>query len=743
MVAVSTMAASVPFILSHRAGAAPNAVASVTGFNSVTWKGDRQAPLFYSKVNDHLSMKIDNTIANTSSVSGAHFYQTEGFKAALPLGVDTVKASLYIDPAWKNVPVRAGLWGVSYSPSEPAGEQNGWPIIEFVNQISGKYDYNPTAFSGIRVWNTNTGDWYNLNPSSSLWGTTVTLQIAVNATTGEYEFYVNGQEANTATYSTEGYNTLTDVAFNNYNSALTHAEDYNVKWTNFWAGKLINAPTTISPNGWVQPGDVTFKWNAPTDGPAPVSYQLATGKNPNVDANGQLTTNFTIQQSDITGTSTTLSLPAGPYFWQVRARYSDGTDGPWSNVGSLTLIGAPTVTSPVAGSWQTTKNSLAVSWNAGMQPSLDGYNVVVSDGTHSVTKQTTGAGTSTTVDMTSLNQGVGLTVTVQARYKSMAFGSLVGPVSDPVSFNYDYTYPTVTVDPYPVEGEYVNGGIVTITGSVSDNVKFDYWKYQLLDSTKTPVTYSIAGGSASTTGTLGTINVNSLTSANTANGYKNGQVLPEGTYYVRVWADDAAMHQTGSKDVPNVSEFVVDRTAPKLTSLVIPGPSINQKPTITGKTNDLTAPVTITVGGVTYPVTVAADGTWSWTPSVELTPSDTDYSVVVSSTDEAQNTATQTGILTVVKSIASVPTFRTPTPPAPSTPTTGSDSSVLGDQTTTPSTNNQKDAASLADNADKDVRGASTAKSEGLAWYWWLLIILAVAALAWGVVSRIAARRNA
>jgi hypothetical protein len=184
-----------------------------------------------------LRFEVNNTV--TSAPSSATFYKWEGFQSntALPAGTDTVRSSLYIDPTWANKPVSASMWGTTTN-----GTDSAWPIIGFSNGYSGSYDYAPGNFVGFRVYDTNTGVWHEVVPGASYFGKTVDLEIAVNQLTGKYEFYLNGNEV--YSYYTEGYNTLTNVIFNNLNLKTDNALDnYVVRWTNFYTGTLIHDVT--------------------------------------------------------------------------------------------------------------------------------------------------------------------------------------------------------------------------------------------------------------------------------------------------------------------------------------------------------------------------------------------------------------------------------------------------------------------------------------------------------------------
>ena len=221
-----------PVISSINAYAAPATVYSASSFDSRSWTTDRTAPSGnYSISGDNLTLNVDNT--NASATPG--FYRTEGISTTLPAGNNSIKANLFLDPAWATIPVRAGMWGVSYSSTS---NDNGWPIIEYASNIFDGVD----NYTGFRVYDTNTGDWYELPGVTATLGSTYNLEVAINANTHNYEFYVNGSLVKS--YETQGYDALTNVIFNDFNSATTAAQNYSVSWDSLTIGKRLSVADT-------------------------------------------------------------------------------------------------------------------------------------------------------------------------------------------------------------------------------------------------------------------------------------------------------------------------------------------------------------------------------------------------------------------------------------------------------------------------------------------------------------------
>ena len=112
-----------------------------------------------------------------------------------------------------------------------------------------------------------------------------------------------------------------------------------------------------------------------------------------------------------------------------------------------------------------------------------------------------------------------------------------------------------------------NANTVTVSGEISDPTLKEY-KYQIVNSAKQNVlgeySWSKVGGTASMNGVLFTAQLTGLRLDGT-----NVAPLPDGDYYVRVWADDKAGNRTGISS-PIYLLFTIDRVAPDAPILVAP-----------------------------------------------------------------------------------------------------------------------------------------------------------------------------
>ena len=245
VIAVSSIAAAGPFIFAQNANAAAHVVTTGTGFNTATgWTDDRATPSGGFSLSDAaLSLNVDGDAAPAFAGDPA-FYRTEGRKATLPAGTNSIKATLTIDSAWQNIiGVRAGMWGQS------ANDPAVYPILEFSNRNDANDQVAGTAV--IRAWDSNNG-WVNLitNP---VYGATYTFEIAQNPYTNTFDFYINNASTParsvSTTYNGIAQGPLSTVIFNSYNSRIA-GNDYTVTWNNFQTGVFAaNTAPTVTFSG--------------------------------------------------------------------------------------------------------------------------------------------------------------------------------------------------------------------------------------------------------------------------------------------------------------------------------------------------------------------------------------------------------------------------------------------------------------------------------------------------------------
>ena len=312
--------------------------------------------------------------------------------------------------------------------------------------------------------------------------------------------------------------------------------------------------------------------------------------------------------------------------------------------------------------------------------------------------------------------------------------------SSTISFTIDTTAPTVanvSVDHSPT-----NQSQLVVSGTISDANLKDYNLRVYNADHSAQVTVS------PWTGATGAGNVDSNTL-----GVLDISGLSDGNYWVRVWADDLAGNRTGISSQIFVP-FTIDRTAPNVRITNFARNSDGTY-TVTGTTDD-SSDVTVTIDSQAPLTVTPTSGTWSVKSGVLV---DGVHTVTAVSTDATGNTATDSKSHTTssgnttVEKFAGVIAAALPVRFAATVPFTAgapavasNDQSVLGDQTTTPSGETSSSSHNKSD--DEAVKGASTTRDQGsapsfigLAWYWWLAMLAAVAGLWWLLGAR--RRKNA
>lgn len=256
---LSSVSASVPFIVPQVAHAAPHISYTSTPLNSVSWATDRTAPSGgYVAGTNTLTLNVDNT--NASSTSG--FYRTEGVQTTFGSSQRAIESELFVDPSWSGKPVRVGMWGITHSSTTPG---TAWPIIEYTTIGS-------DSFSGWRVFDTMNGGWTNLTGVAATTGAWNKLELVFNSITNKYDYYVNDNlvYSLTAADGSDVYGNIDGVIFNNFNSATgNNSDNYSAQWRNFALG--LQQPNTAP----------TVNFTSPT--PAENSYVRGT-VNPHVVA---------------------------------------------------------------------------------------------------------------------------------------------------------------------------------------------------------------------------------------------------------------------------------------------------------------------------------------------------------------------------------------------------------------------------------------------------------------------------
>ncbi len=112
------------------------------------------------------------------------------------------------------------------------------------------------------------------------------------------------------------------------------------------------------PSGWHMSVD-HVAWTALTDAHG-LSYEVALGAHPNVDAAG-LMTELSWVVTGITTNRYDVDIPTGPHFYQVRAVDELGNATPWTAPRGFQVIGVPVIVSPTEGQ-QFSASTITATW---------------------------------------------------------------------------------------------------------------------------------------------------------------------------------------------------------------------------------------------------------------------------------------------------------------------------------------------------------------------------------------------
>lgn len=411
------------------------------------------------------------------------------------------------------------------------------------------------------------------------------------------------------------------------------------------------APQPYNPSngGWNTNANGNFVWRNVSDADRyEVRYSSSPGRSPNVndgELNGSDAVNFEATKSvgDFSNYNATSPLADGTWFWQVRALDAAGNKSAWSNIWSTKVDSnapvAPIINNSPVYIGSSESNDQATWTHSGADVdhfeyreymSLDAANADVDGNTASYWTQTKAA------SVRSQTVGQSWTGEKTLYYRVVAIDA-AGNRSTPSALGtviIDKNAPTVTL---PADSGVVGGNNFEVRGTVRDNSGIDNYRYQILDENKNNLTgalesqgYSRAGG---TTDVVDGVLVNVNTSA-----------LPEGTYHIRVWAFDKAGNRTGTKNVPHITKFVIDRTGPAV-AITAPGDGafVNGVVNISGTITDTRAfNSTYSVVGSGYSVSSASSTSSSHEFAWDTTGLNGLYTVTLTATDDLGNVSEKT-----------------------------------------------------------------------------------------------------
>ena len=199
------------------------------------WEEDRRFPtggvtsVTFDGCDNVAEIGIDSSQAHPTS----GFHRTEGIKTLGANMGNAVQIHLYIDPAWQETAVRAGLWVVGGN--NAGGRDDLYGIIEFTNlePITGGPDLGPNAadFEGFRFWDTDLDVWTE-SGAAFTYGDWATLRIELDAANEEYDYFINGVLIGSGP---GGVNFIWEAFINQYNFGLNEFanlsnDSYSTHW---------------------------------------------------------------------------------------------------------------------------------------------------------------------------------------------------------------------------------------------------------------------------------------------------------------------------------------------------------------------------------------------------------------------------------------------------------------------------------------------------------------------------------
>lgn len=221
--------------------------------------------------------------------------------------------------------------------------------------------------------------------------------------------------------------------------------------------------------------------------------------------------------------------------------------------------------------------------------------------------------------------------------------------------------------------------------------------------------------------------------------------LADGTYTIQFEARDSLSNKDGGS-VTSIS-IVIDGTAPALSNLSAVQ-NADSTYTLSATTNDPASAVTFRLDGVDLIGATSADGGTTWTAITGVLPAESSHTFSATSTDAAGNTSAPAA------SSFTVPPIDTSGPTSfggntevistlATTDTTGA--SLNGDANVAQSTTGdvlgtEDEEGDVLGAADEETAAISPSdqgwKLWGVAWYWWVLALAAVAAAGWWLWGR-------
>lgn len=218
------------------------------------WYIDRFAPAAFEQylfgaenVLKHSIDGIADGANNRPSGFGSSFYNTQGRKYDLGVGVTKLYADIYLPISFETAHRRAGLWGTAY---DVDGIISAYPILSFrnIDSSSPKFSYYSSAL----------GDWVDLGTSIT-YDEWYSLEIVMDSYNQEYRFYINGALVGTDAASFNGSSYFGNMILQAYNfndpalpGPQQSSDSYDVYWDNIGSLSTIHNITMDTYHGTLQ-----------------------------------------------------------------------------------------------------------------------------------------------------------------------------------------------------------------------------------------------------------------------------------------------------------------------------------------------------------------------------------------------------------------------------------------------------------------------------------------------------------
>lgn len=507
--------------------------------------------------------------------------------------------------------------------------------------------------------------------------------------------------------------------------------------------------TTPGNNTYSTTNDFYFKWNAVSDAS---HYEIQYSTNPAVNGDGsfqnvQWTGDY--QHIQPTAPQARSVGASGTWYWQVRSVDAAGNTSVWTTPWKVTIDtvapDAPTLNSPANGA-VVPGATLTQSWNASVSSDVDHYIYESYNNASATSLRWHELFSSSTLSKTATNVA---NSTFWWRVKAVDTAGNVSAWSPLWKVTVDNNMPTVPTNLSWTTSDgtsIANGGLTHLYGGIAswqastgsvDHYVYKYWN-------------NIPGNAYNS-------EANAWTTTTTSTSLPGVFNQGEGTHYFSIEAVNAAGHSLGFS-----GPFQVTYST-EVTLTVDPVNNSTNTPSVTGTafyTADnaplANTPLTVTVDGQDYSTQTDGTGTWGITTAT-LAPNT--YTAVVKDGAGHQASSDPFTIAADTSSTGTTDPTNGQTPnttPAAvtvvTTPTANTNGGlpfatfgtpqVLGDSTSNSSTD---------PTGASDVKGTSTQKNTlaaaipdssngsvfGLAWYWWLLILAAIATVIWWIISAI------